>query len=83
MLQKKETPTEVFSSGFWEIFKNIFFTEHLRVTASLNHKDFLYKVALWNISLKDIWRNIQVSKKLLLLTICQSLPICKAETIYE
>ena len=46
MLQKKETPTEVFSSGFWEIFKNIFFTEHLRVTASLNHKDFLYKVAL-------------------------------------
>ena len=27
------TPAHVFSSEFWEIFKNTFFTEHLRATA--------------------------------------------------
>ena len=27
---KKETPTQVFSSEYYEIFKNTFFTEHLR-----------------------------------------------------
>ena len=27
-------PRQVFSYRFWEIFKNIFFTEHLRVTTS-------------------------------------------------
>ena len=31
---KKETPTQVFSSEFWEHFKNLFFTEHLRTTTS-------------------------------------------------
>ena len=31
---KKETPTQVFSYEFSEIFKNIFFTKHLRATAS-------------------------------------------------
>ena len=30
---KKKTPAHVFSSEFWEIFKNTFFTEHLRATA--------------------------------------------------
>ena len=34
---KKETQTQVFSCEFYEIFKDTFFTEHLRVTAS----DFL------------------------------------------
>ena len=33
---KKETLAQVFSCEFCEIFKNIFFTEHLRVTASGN-----------------------------------------------
>ena len=32
---KKETPVEMFSSEFCEIFKNIFFTEHLWTTASI------------------------------------------------
>ena len=31
---KKETLAQVFSYEFCEIFKNIFFTEQLRVTAS-------------------------------------------------
>ena len=31
---KKETLVQVFSCEFWEIFKNTFFTEHLRKTAS-------------------------------------------------
>ena len=29
----KETPVQVFSSEFCEIFKNIYFEEHLRMTA--------------------------------------------------
>ena len=32
---KKETPTQVFSCEFCEFFKNTFFTEHLRKTASV------------------------------------------------
>ena len=31
---KKETLAQVFSCEFYEIFKNTFFTEHLRMTAS-------------------------------------------------
>ena len=31
---KKETRAQVFSCEFCEIFKNTFFTEHLRMTAS-------------------------------------------------
>ena len=31
---KKETLAQVFSCKFYEIFKNIFFTEHLQATAS-------------------------------------------------
>ena len=33
---KKETLAQVFSCEFWEIFKNIFFIEHLRETTSEN-----------------------------------------------
>ena len=33
---KKETLTKVFSSEFYEISKNTFFTEHLWATASIN-----------------------------------------------
>ena len=32
---KKETLAQVFSFDFCEIFKNTFFTEHLRTTASI------------------------------------------------
>ena len=35
---KKETLAEVFSCEFWEIIKNIFFTEHLGTTTSVFHK---------------------------------------------
>ena len=35
-LLKKETQTPVFSSEFCEFFKNTFFTEQLRATASEN-----------------------------------------------
>ena len=31
---KRETLAQVFSCEFWAIFKNTFFTEHLRTTAS-------------------------------------------------
>ena len=34
---KKETPAQVVSCEFCEISKNIFFTEHLRATASFFH----------------------------------------------
>ena len=34
ILFKKRIPTQVFSCEFWEIFKNVFFIEHLPVTAS-------------------------------------------------
>ena len=30
----KENPTKLFSCKFYKIFKNTFFTEHMRVTAS-------------------------------------------------
>ena len=33
---KKGTPAAVFSCEFFEIFKNIYFTEHLRMTASVS-----------------------------------------------
>ena len=33
-LYLKETPTQVFSCEFWEIFTNTFFKEHLRLAAS-------------------------------------------------
>ena len=33
---KKETLAQVFSCEFFEISKNLFFTEHLRATASLD-----------------------------------------------
>ena len=35
---KEETPTPVFSCEFFEIFKKIFFTEHLRATVSVFFK---------------------------------------------
>ena len=38
---KKETLVQVFSCEFCEIFKNTFFTEHLRTTASTSNKDSL------------------------------------------
>ena len=40
---KKDTLAQVFSCEFCEIFKNTFFTEHLRTTASI-----CSKVKLWN-----------------------------------
>ena len=42
----KETPTQVISWEFFEIFKNIFFTEHLWATASLlNDRRFMVRFA--------------------------------------
>ena len=47
---KNGTLAQVFYSGFYEIFKNGFFTEHLRVTASgnngktINKKDLLTRI---------------------------------------
>ena len=35
ILIKNETPAQVFSCKFREMFKNIFFTEHIRVAASV------------------------------------------------
>ena len=40
---EKETLAEVFSCKFGEIFKNIFFTEHLQVTASEKKNEIRYK----------------------------------------
>ena len=34
-VKKKKTLTQVFSSEFCEVFKNIYFTEHLRTTVSV------------------------------------------------
>ena len=34
---RKETPAEVLSCEFWEIFQNTFFIEHLRATTSINN----------------------------------------------
>ena len=36
-LYSKEAPTQVFFYEIWEIFKNIYFEEHLRRTASIYH----------------------------------------------
>ena len=36
---KKETLAQVFSFEFCEIFRNIFFTEHLWATASASHSE--------------------------------------------
>ena len=43
---KKETPTK--KKLFWEIFKNIFFIEHLRATAS-NYIHYIrkYSTSQW------------------------------------
>ena len=37
---KKETLAQVFFCGFYDIFKNIFFTEHLRMTAFVSNLEF-------------------------------------------
>ena len=37
---KKESLTQVFSSEFGEIFNNSFFTEHLRMVASIQFKSY-------------------------------------------
>ena len=42
-LLKKETLTQVFSCEFCEIFKNIFFTEHLRASASVFMQSTFFK----------------------------------------
>ena len=46
-LCSKETPTQVFSYEYCEIFKNVCFEEHLQTTASdlktVLHKKFNYK----------------------------------------
>ena len=34
-----ETPTQVFSCEYYEIFKNTYFEEHLRTAASVDSKD--------------------------------------------
>ena len=48
---KKETPVQVLSSEFWEIFKNTFLTEHLQTTASeLNLYQEVIKIVQTNIS---------------------------------
>ena len=39
ILIKKEAPAQVFPCEYYETFKNIFFTEHLRTTASLMNKE--------------------------------------------
>ena len=45
---KKETLTEEFSCEFCEIFKNIFFTEHLWTNASRYSSKYLfYRVSIW------------------------------------
>ena len=56
---KKETLAQVFSYEFCEIFKNIFFTEHLRATAliqcikeKLSLAHFTYKWKVIEISIK-------------------------------
>ena len=39
----KETPAELFSCEFCDIFKNVFFTEHLRATNSVkSHTIFFF-----------------------------------------
>ena len=38
---KKDTPTQVFSYEFCEIFKNTFFTEHHRITASVYYESVI------------------------------------------
>ena len=45
-LLKKETLAQVFSCDFCEISKNIFFTEHIRVTASYLSSRFLMSIAI-------------------------------------
>ena len=45
---KKEAPAQVFSCEFSEISKNIFFTEHLRTTASaFSFSEAATRSALW------------------------------------
>ena len=54
---KKETPAQVFSCEFCEIFKSTFFTEYLRVTASDLYKPSLLRVLPPTIF--TIWRHAQ------------------------
>ena len=42
--KKKDTPAEVFSCEFSKIFKNTFFTEYLRTTASQTGKQLMNTV---------------------------------------
>ena len=53
---KKETPSQVLSCEFCEIFKNTLFTEHLRATASnIGFQDEL-KLFIVNVLLK-VWED--------------------------
>ena len=51
---KKETLVQVFSCEFFEIFKNIFFMEHLRATASEQSRNKMQNTDLEKL---DFWKN--------------------------
>ena len=40
-IKKRQTPTQVFSCEYCEIFKNTYSEEHLRTVASVQFKDYL------------------------------------------
>ena len=57
-----ETPVQVFSSKFFDIFKNIFFTEHLPMTASKTNKSNMW---LFCDTKRFVWINFNELKVVL------------------
>ena len=56
----KETPRQVFSSEFWEIFKNNVFTEHLQATAFVKN---LIAIEVWKLLARTVVANFWTTHK--------------------
>ena len=61
----KMTSAQVFSCKFWEIYKNIFFTEHLWATASAITHKYRHINTFWELAFSKY-----LLEELLLLILC-------------
>ena len=72
---KKGPLVQVFSSGFCEIFKNTFFTEHLWTTASGYSRTLFHGYLLYHFTaLPETWMFIQCSRDFHLWTVAKGKP---------
>ena len=57
-LIEKEIPSQMFSTEFWEMFRNTYFVEHLETAASVSLTGCLIsflQLSLWRFPSKSTW----------------------------